>query len=72
MKLLLNKKMFIKILLIFSIISMAVYAGIYYGYRRGYDVGTQKTNSWWIDKQSRYYDSSEVEKKHLSRHHNLI
>lgn len=37
--------------------------GNYYGYKRGYHDGQKVNNSWWIDKQSRYYDSVEVGKK---------
>ena len=33
------------------------------GYARGFRHGQTITNGWWIEKQSRYYDSSEVEKQ---------
>jgi hypothetical protein len=51
------------LVLIALVLFMAAAAGIYYGYRRGFDHGEKITNKWWIDQQSQYYDASEVIKK---------
>ena len=51
------------ILLIALLLSIAITAGTYYGYRRGFAHGEKITNKWWIDQQSQYYDASEVIKK---------
>jgi hypothetical protein len=46
--------------------------GSYLGYARGYRHGQKVTNAWWIEKQSRYYDSYEVEKKRRDRGFNAF
>lgn len=46
--------------------------GSYLGYARGYRHGRKVTNTWWIEKQSRYYDSDEVEKKRRDRGFNAF
>lgn len=46
--------------------------GSYLGYVRGYRHGRKVTNAWWIEKQSRYYDSDEVEKKRRDRGFNAF
>jgi membrane protein DedA with SNARE-associated domain len=46
--------------------------GSYLGYARGYRHGQKTTNAWWIEKQSRYYDSYEVEKKRQDRGFNAF
>jgi membrane protein DedA with SNARE-associated domain len=46
--------------------------GSYQGYTCGYHEGQKTTNTWWIDKQSRYYDPVEVEKKRRSQKYNLL
>lgn len=48
---------------VFLLFAIGMFLGSYHGYTRGYRDGQKVTNSWWIDKQSRYYDSVEVEKK---------
>ena len=40
--------------------------GNWFGYARGFRDGQKITNGWWIDKQSKYYDSVEVDKKRRS------
>lgn len=40
--------------------------GNWFGYARGFQDGQKVTNGWWIDKQSKYYDSVEVDKKRRS------
>ncbi len=72
MKLSMCKKILKMAILIIALVGIAAWVGTYHGYKHGYNEGMQNTNTWWIDKQSRYYDSSEVEKKHLLRNHNLI
>lgn len=46
--------------------------GSYLGYTRGYRHGQKVTNAWWIGKQSRYYDSYDVDKRRRQRHLNRI
>jgi hypothetical protein len=46
--------------------------GGYRGYNCGYHDGQKVTNTWWIDKQSRYYDSVEVQKKRHSQKYDLL
>ncbi|MEJ2153890.1 MAG: hypothetical protein P8X96_00990 [Desulfobacteraceae bacterium] len=41
--------------------------GRYSGYLQGYQHGRKVTNAWWIDKQSRYYDSIEIEEQRRSK-----
>ena len=49
-----------------ALIFVGLCIGSYRGYARGYRHGQKVTNAWWIDKQSRYYDSIEMEKKRRS------
>ena len=51
------------ILLLIVLLATGTFAGLYLGYQRGYDHGEKITNKWWIDQQSRYYDTAEVAKK---------
>ena len=71
----LNKKR-LKIVLgfffILALLVMATIAGEYHGYLRGYKKGEQVTNTWWIDKKSHYFESSEVIKKGKSKKHHHI
>jgi hypothetical protein len=60
------------IVLIALLLFIAATAGIYYGYRRGFDHGEKITNKWWIDQQSQYYDASEVIKKRRAQHLDLM
>jgi tetrahydromethanopterin S-methyltransferase subunit C len=55
--------------LVILLIFIGICLGILHGFNRGYEEGQKATNSWWIDKQSRYYDSVEVEKR---RHSNSL
>lgn len=52
-----------------TVVLMLLGAGLgnYLGYVRGYRHGQKVTNAWWIEKQSRYYDSYKVEKKRRDR-----
>jgi ABC-type glycerol-3-phosphate transport system substrate-binding protein len=43
-----------------------------HGFHRGYRKGEKVTNSWWINKKSLYYDTSEIIKKQIAEHHNHI
>lgn len=54
------------------LILIGVGLGSYLGYARGYRHGQKATNAWWIEKQSRYYDSYEVEKKRRDRGFNAF
>ena len=56
------------VIIVFMAVGLCL--GNYLTYLRGFRDGQTLTNSWWIDKQSRYYDSSEVEKKRQSRRYN--
>lgn len=51
------------------ILIMGMCLGGYHCYEKGYQDGKKVTNAWWIDKQSRYYESDEVEDK---RRNNLF
>ena len=53
----------IAVFLMFLIFLMGMGLGSYRAYEKGYENGRKVTNAWWIDKQSRYYDADEVEKK---------
>jgi len=55
--------------LIFLIFISGMVYGSYRTYDSGYQDGKRVTNSWWIDKQSRYYDTDEVDNK---RRNNLF
>ena len=63
---------FIILVLMILMVAIGIGLGNYHGYTRGYHDGQKVTNTWWIDKQSRYYDSVEVEKKRQSRQFNLL
>lgn len=47
-------------------------AGAQHGYDLGYLDGENKTNGWWIDKKTHYYESSEIRKKRINLKHNYI
>ena len=55
------------VIFIIVLMVMGVLLGNFHGYARGFHDGQSTTNSWWIDKQSRYYDSNEVEKKQVTQ-----
>jgi hypothetical protein len=46
--------------------------GVHRGYRLGFTDGEKKANCWWIDKKSRYYESSEIRKSRLAQKFNEI
>ena len=46
--------------------------GARHGYDRGFTDGESKANGWWIDKKTRYYESSEIIKKRTNLKHNHI
>jgi hypothetical protein len=54
------------------LLAAAFLAGAQHGYNLGYDDGEGRTNTWWIDKKARYYESSEVHKKRIHRRHHHI
>ena len=56
----------------FLIFFIGMFLGSFRAYEKGYEDGTKVTNSWWIDKQSRYYDTEEVEKKRRDSDFNLL
>lgn len=47
-------------------------AGAQHGYNLGYREGENRTNGWWIDKKTHYYESAEIRKKRISLKHNHI
>jgi hypothetical protein len=46
--------------------------GMQFGYKRGYAAGSQATNTWWIEKKVKQFQTSEVIKKRISRSHQAI
>jgi len=48
------------------------FVGAHKGYRVGYTDGENSANGWWIDKKSRYYESSEIKKKRINLKYNQI
>jgi hypothetical protein len=46
--------------------------GMQFGYKRGYAAGSQATNTWWIEKKVKQFQTSEVIKKRIGRHHQAI
>lgn len=61
-----------KIGLLILLLVAAALAFELHGYYRGYQQGERVTNSWWIDKKSLYYDTSEIVKKQITEHQNHI
>lgn len=61
-----------KTLLIFILMTFIALLFEYHGYSRGFNDGEKTTNSWWIDKKSQYYDTSQVIKKRLNKKHHLM
>jgi hypothetical protein len=59
-------------ILAMAIALVSVLMGSTFGYSRGYRDGQKATNSWWIGKQSRYYDSIETEKRKYMSHYNRL
>jgi hypothetical protein len=62
-------KHLIIISLILAALGLTALTGAYHGYRRGYKAGERATNTWWIDKKSVYYDTAEVIKRRIAKHH---
>ena len=58
--------------LVFLIFLMGMCLGGFGAYEKGYEDGRKVTNAWWIDKQSRYYDTDEVEKKRRDSRYNRL
>ena len=48
------------------------FIGAHRGYNLGYSDGENSANGWWIDKKSRYYESSEIKKKRINLKYNQI
>jgi hypothetical protein len=46
--------------------------GVHHGYNLGYREGENRTNGWWIDKKTQYYESAEIRKKRINLKHNHI
>jgi hypothetical protein len=44
----------------------------YHGFNRGFAEGEKSANTWWIEKKSLYYDTSEVVKKQIAKQNNHI
>ncbi len=65
-------KILVILLLMVFMAAVGMGLGNYQGYTRGYQDGQKVTNSWWIEKQSRYYDSVEVEKKRRTNQYDLL
>ncbi len=61
-----------KTLLVFILFVFVAVIFEYHGYHRGFNDGETITNSWWIDKKSQYYDTSQVIKKRQHKKHNLM
>ena len=59
-------------LVILALIGMGILFGSIMGYSRGYRHGQTITNGWWIEKQSRYYDSFSVDQKRRLKDYDLI
>ncbi len=59
-------------ILMFLIFITGMFLGSFRTYERGYEDGRKVTNAWWIDKQSRYYDADEVEKKRRDSQFNQL
>ena len=55
-----------------ALLLVAFWSGAYCGFRMGYTRAERITNTWWIDQKSRYYDSSEVQKKRLAQRYNAV
>lgn len=47
-------------------------AGAQRGYDLGFIDGEKKTNSWWIDKKSNYYESAKIKQKRNEMKYNEI
>lgn len=63
---------FLMLMLTLTLLVSGILVGNYLGYARGYRHGQKVTNGWWIDKQSRYYDSVEVEKNRRNQGFNRL
>ena len=61
-----------QIILILILLSLVAVVCEYHGFKRGFTEGEKVANSWWIDKKSLYYDSSEVLKKQMAKQNHHI
>jgi len=61
------KKRILQGVLMVLLLAFGICLGSYYGYTRGYRHGEKISNAWWIQKQSRYYDTDEVQQKRRSQ-----
>lgn len=57
---------------LFLIFIFGICLGGYRAFEMGYREGKKDTNTWWIDKQSRNYESDEVESKRRDRRYDHI
>jgi len=62
----------VKTLVLFILLFAFFLAGAHKGYDWGYNQGQERANGWWIDKKSRYYDSTKVRKKRSHLKYNQI
>jgi len=62
----------IKTVLVLMLLLVFFLAGTHKGYDWGYADGQENANGWWIDKKSRYYESTKVRKKTIRLRHNEI
>lgn len=66
------RKRILLVIMVTVLMLTGISLGSWFGYSRGYRHGQKVTNGWWIDKQSKYYDSVEVEKKRQSSGFNKL
>jgi hypothetical protein len=72
MKSLITKGRLIKATAAITLLVAVFLIGAQRGYDLGFAEGEKKANGWWIDKKSRYYESSEIKKKRISHKYNQI
>jgi len=67
-----TRKQLLTVVAVFLLVGIGMCLGNCQGSARGFRHGQKITNAWWIGKQSRYFDSTEVEKKRRLHRFDLL
>jgi hypothetical protein len=72
MKLFITRGRLVKAAMALILMAAIFLAGARRGYDLGFTDGETRTNSWWIDKKSNYYEATKIKQKRISLKYNEI
>lgn len=72
MKVFITKRRLVKAAMAIILMAAIFFTGAQRGYDLGFTDGETRTNSWWIDKKSNYYEATKIKQKRISLKYNEI